>query len=46
MYIANAEDSYIKWLVHDGINQNFRPVVMNYRGCGGVLIKVFSNEIL
>ena len=46
MYIANAEESYIKWLVHDGINQNYWPVVMNYRGRGGVLLKVFSKEML
>ena len=46
IYIANTEKSSIKWLVHDGVTQNYRPVVMNYRGCGGVLLKVFSNEIL
>ena len=44
IYIANAEESYIKWLVHDGINQNYWPVVMNYRGRGGVLLKVFTKD--
>lgn len=45
-YIATSEESSIKWLVHDGVSQNYKPVVMNYRGRGGVPLKVFTNEIL
>ena len=42
IYIANVEENTIKWIVHDGVTENYWPVVMNYRGRGGVLLKVFS----
>ena len=45
-YIAISENKSITWLVHDGVIINYLPVVMNYRGYGGALLKVFSNEIL
>ena len=45
VYIANTEKSSIKWLVQISVNKNFRPVVMNYRGRGGIPLKVLSNEL-
>ena len=38
--IANTKTHIIHWLVYDGIIQNYRPVVMNYRGSCGVPLKV------
>ena len=37
---ANTKTPIIHWLVYDGILQNYRPVVMNYRGSCGVPLKV------
>lgn len=40
-FLATSGKIYIQWLVCDGASQGYRPVVMNYRGFGGIPLKVF-----
>ena len=37
---GSSADSCVKYSMLDGIKQGYRPVVMNYRGCGGVNVTV------
>ena len=30
----------MQWLVCDGLSQGYRPVVMSFRGLGGILLRV------
>ena len=40
IFSATSEDITIHWLICDGVSQGYHPVVMNYRGCAGVPLKV------
>ena len=37
---ASSSDNYVKYSMLDGMHHGYRPVVMNYRGCGGVDLTV------
>ena len=38
-FVGTSFDTYVRWLVVDGLTQCYRPVVMNYRGTAGIPIK-------
>ena len=37
---GSSSDNYVKYCMLDGMLQGYRPVVMNYRGSGGVNLTV------
>ena len=37
---GSSFDNYVKYCMLDGMHHGYRPVVMNYRGCGGVSLAV------
>ena len=39
---GSSSDNYVKYSMLDGMSHGYRPVVMNYRGCGGVNLTVSS----
>ena len=38
--VGNSSHNYLTHLVQDGVLQQYRPVVFNQRGCGGIQLKV------
>ena len=39
---GSSSDNYVKYSMLDGMHHGYRPVVMNYRGCGGITLTVSS----
>ena len=39
---GSSSDNYVKYSMLDGMHHGYRPVVMNYRGCGGLTLTVSS----
>ena len=37
---GSSADNYVKYSILDGMRHGYRPVVMNYRGCGGIKLTV------
>ena len=37
---GSSSDNYVKYSMLDGIRHGYRPLVMNYRGCGGIKLNV------
>ena len=37
---GSSADNYVKYAMLDGMHHGYRPVVMNYRSCGGVRLEV------
>ena len=37
---GSSSDNYVKYCMLDGMRHGYRPVVMNYRGCGGLNLTV------
>ena len=37
---GSSSDNYVKYCMLDGMHHGYRPVVMNYRGCGGISLTV------
>ena len=39
---GSSSENYVKYCMLDGMRHGYRPVVMNYRGCGGLKLTVSS----
>ena len=39
---GSSSDNYVKYSMLDGMRHGYRPLVMNYRGCGGIKLTVSS----
>ena len=37
---GSSSDNYVKYSMLDGMRHGYRPLVMNYRGCGGIKLNV------
>ena len=37
---GSSSDNYVKYSMLDGMRNGYRPLVMNYRGCGGIKLNV------
>jgi predicted alpha/beta-fold hydrolase len=42
---ASSDQVYVQWLAFDGLSTNYHPVVMNFRGLGGLMLKVQYNWV-
>ena len=40
---GSSSDNYVKYSMLDGMRNGYRPLVMNYRGCGGIKLNVKSD---
>jgi predicted alpha/beta-fold hydrolase len=45
MFVASSDQVYVQWLAFDGLSTNYHPVVMNFRGLGGLMLKVQYNWV-
>ena len=43
---GSSSDNYVKYSMLDGMRHGYRPLVMNYRGCGGINLTVSSDAII
>jgi abhydrolase domain-containing protein 1/3 len=39
---ASSDQVYVQWLAFDGLSTNYHPVVMNFRGLGGLMLKTYK----
>ena len=43
---GSSSDNYVKYSMLDGMRHGYRPLVMNYRGCGGINLTVSNDAII